>query len=290
MIHRKTFLKLSGLALAGTVLMPSMAFASNKKRTLGLQLYSLRDIIDGNVKDVMNKLADIGFKEVETFGYSPQGKFWGFEVKEFKKILDGNGLVTPSGHYGVNDFLGINGTDSDFNYLLDVANTLEQKYVVVPHIAEELRTSINDYKRLSNKLNRAGEMCQKAGLKLAYHNHDFEFFDYKGENGFDVFLQNTDKDLVDFEMDLYWVIRAGKDPVSLFEKYPGRFKLWHIKDMSRKDSKLNTEIGSGSINFEEIFNNAEKSGVEHFIIEQENFEMDPYQSLTKSFDYIQNNL
>ncbi|MCJ7759470.1 MAG: sugar phosphate isomerase/epimerase [Gillisia sp.] len=290
MIHRKTFLKLSGLALAGTVLMPSMAFSSNKERTLGLQLYSLRDIIDGNVKDVMKKLAEVGFKEIETYGYSPKGKFWGFEVKEFKKILDGNGLVTPSGHYGMNDFLGINGTDSDFNYLLDVANTLEQKYVVVPHIAEDLRTSINDYKRLTDKLNRAGEMCQKAGLKLAYHNHDFEFFDYNGENGFDVFLQNTDKDLVDFEVDLYWVIRAGKDPVSLFEKYPGRFKLWHVKDMSRKDSKLNTEIGSGSINFEEIFNNAEKSGVEHVIIEQENFEMDPYQSLTKSFDYIQNNL
>ncbi len=289
MIHRKTFLKLSGLALAGAVLMPSITFASNKKRTLGLQLYSLRDIIGGNVKDVMKKLSDIGFKEVETYGYSPEGKFWGFDVEEFKKILDGNGLVSPSGHYGVNDFLGKNGTDSDFNYLLDVANTLEQKYIIVPHIAEELRTSINDYKGLANKLNRAGELCKNAGLKLGYHNHDFEFFDHNGENGYDILLQNTDKDLVDFELDIYWGIRAGKDPVALFEKYPGRFKLWHLKDMSKEDSKINTEIGSGSVNFQEIFNNAEKSGVAHFIIEQENFEMDPYQSLAKSFEHIQTN-
>lgn len=290
MIQRRTFLLKSGLALAATAFMPSMVFSCANNRSIGLQLYSLRESIGQDIKGTIKKIAEIGFKEVETYGYSPEEKFWGLEVREFKELLNDNGLVTPAGHYSFDPFLDISGTKDDLKYSLDVANELDQNYMIISHIAENLRTSIEDYKRLADKINSAGEICKNSGLKLAYHNHAFEFSDYNGSNGYEVFLQNTKKDLVDFEMDIYWVVRAGKDPVTLFKKYPGRFSLWHVKDMSKENPGLNTEIGSGSINFNEIFNYQQEAGVEYLIIEQENFEIPPYQSLHQSFEFIQKQL
>lgn len=290
MIHRRTFLKQSGLALAATAVLPNVLISCNDEETLGLQLYSLREYIGNDVRGVLSKVADIGFKEVETYGYSPENGFWGLEVEEFNRILKDNGLSTPSGHYGADPFLSPEGTDEDLRYVLEVANQLGQQYVIIPYISEPLRTSISDYERMAERLNRAGEMCQEAGLQLAYHNHAFEFDNYNGRNGFEVFLQNTDEDLVKFELDIYWVVRAGIDPAELFNQYPGRFPLWHVKDMSRTNPEMNTEIGSGSINYKDIYQYADVAGAEHFIVEQENFEMDPYQSLRQSFNHIQKNI
>jgi len=290
MIRRRTFLKQSGLALAATAILPSILYSCERDYPLGLQLYSLRETIGSDIKGTIEKVAGIGFKEVETYGYSQENGFWGLSVSEFKKILDNNGLESPSGHYEVDSYLSKEGTKDDFAYTLEVAKGLGQKYVIIPYISDQLRTSIDDYKRMAEKLNEAGKMCRENGLKLAYHNHAFEFDDYNGENGLEVFLKNTDKEFVVFEMDIYWVIRAGKDPVALFDKYPGRFPLWHVKDMNRTNNDLNTEIGSGTIDFEEIFQKAKLAGGEHFIIEQENFDMDPYQSLTQSYNYIKNEI
>lgn len=290
MTNRREFIKQSGLAFAAATVLPTMAFSETKKHAIGLQLYSLRETIGNDVEGTIAKVADLGFKEVETYGYSQENKFWGLSVKEFKNILDKNGLDTPSGHYGVDPFLAQGGTRDDFTFNLDVANELDQKYVIIPYIGGNLPNSIDDYKRLSDKLNEAGEMCKKAGLKLAYHNHDFEFTDYNGQNGLETFLANTDKKNVVFEMDIYWVVRAGRDPIELMNTYPGRFPLWHVKDMSKKNEDLNTEIGSGSIDYKAIFDNIKKSGAKHLIIEQENFEMDAYKSLAQSIDYINNDL
>ncbi|MEH6407175.1 MAG: sugar phosphate isomerase/epimerase, partial [Leeuwenhoekiella sp.] len=252
MIQRRTFIKQSGLALAATTILPSMVFSDSKKHAIGLQLYSLRETIGNDVAGTLKKVADIGFKEVETYGYSTENNFWGISVKDFKKMITDNGLTTPSGHYGVDPFLKAEGTEDDFAYNLDVANELGQEYVIIPYIGQDLRSSINDYKKLSDKLNTAGEMCKKAGLKLAYHNHDFEFTDYAGQNGLETFLANTDKNLVFFEMDIYWVVRAGQDPIALMNKYPKRFPLWHVKDMDKVNADLNTEIGNGSIDYKKI--------------------------------------
>ncbi|MDT0687722.1 TIM barrel protein [Autumnicola psychrophila] len=290
MIHRRTFLKQSGLALAATTLLPSTIFANSANQPLGLQLYSLRETIGGDVKGTIQKLAAIGFKEVETYGYSQENGFWGLSVAEFRDILSQNGIKSPGGHYGMDPFLDENGTKDDVNYILEVANQLDQDYVIIPHISGNLRNSIDDYKRIAEKMNTAGQMCKEVGLKLVYHNHAFEFDDYKGQNGYEIFLEKTDKDLVAFEMDIYWVVRAGIDPIALFEEYPGRFPLWHVKDMDQQKPELNTEVGSGTVDYKEIFKYTEEAGVKHFIIEQENFEMDPYKSLEQSFDYLQNNL
>ncbi len=290
MIKRRTFIKQSGLAFAAAAVLPSVLYSCDRDYPLGLQLYSLRETIGDDVKATIEKVSRVGFKEVETYGYSSENGFWGLSVSEFKKLLSDNGLNSPSGHYGLDEYLSKEGTKSDFAYTLDVAHGLDQKYVIIPHISDKLRTSIDDYKRMADKLNEAGEMCKDAGLKLAYHNHAFEFEDYNGENGYEIFLNNTDKDLVVFEMDIYWIVRAGKDPVALFEENPGRFPLWHVKDMSKIDRELNTEIGAGTIDFHKIFEMAKEAGGKHFIIEQENFEMDPYKSLTQSFNYIKNDL
>ncbi|MBZ9730073.1 sugar phosphate isomerase/epimerase [Salegentibacter sp. JZCK2] len=289
-MQRRLFIKQSGLAVAATALLPNLFYGCDKGSPLGLQLYSLRESIGDDVRGTIEKVAKVGFKEVETYGYSPDNKFWGFSVAEFKDMIHSNGMTTPSGHYSLDPYLSKDGTDADFATALEVAQGLDQKYLVIPHISEALRTSIDDYKRMAEKLNRAGEMCKDAGLKLAYHNHAFEFDDFNGENGLQVFLENTDEDLVDFELDIYWVVRAGIDPVALFEKYPGRFPLWHVKDMSKSNNEMNTEIGSGSIDYNKVFKKAKLAGGKHFIVEQENFEMDPYESLSQSYNYIKSDL
>jgi len=289
-MQRRIFLKQSGLAVAATTLLPSLFYGCEKNYPLGLQLYSLRNTIGDDVKGTIEKVANVGFNELETYGYSPDNKFWGLSVQEFKNIIHSNGMTTPSGHYGLDPYLSKEGTESDFAYALEVAQGLDQKYVIIPFISGGLRTSIDDYKRIAEKLNKAGEMCREAGLKLAYHNHAFEFDNFNGQNGLETFLENTDKDLVDFELDIYWVVRAGKDPIALFENYPGRFPLWHVKDMSKSNNELNTEIGSGTIDYKEIFKKTKIAGGEHFIVEQENFEMDPYKSLSQSFNYLKNDI
>jgi sugar phosphate isomerase/epimerase len=135
-------------------------------------------------------------------------------------------------------------------------------------------------------LNEAGTLCKASGLKLAYHNHDFEFTPWGDTNGYEIMLKETDPKLVDFEMDIYWVVKSGKDPVQLFQSHPGRFSMWHIKDMDKADNKLNTEVGSGSIDFAALYKYAKVAGLKHSIMEQENFSIDPYVSIKKSCDHI----
>ncbi len=137
-------------------------------------------------------------------------------------------------------------------------------------MSPEKRANINQYKVLAERINKAGEICKNAGLQLAYHNHDFEFDKLDGEYGYEVLLNNTDENLVKFEMDLYWVVRAGWNPNELFKKQPGRFPLWHVKDMDKIDKTKNTEVGTGLVDFNTIFSGAALSGVKHFMVEQEN--------------------
>src|SRR5699024_2360736 len=143
---------------------------------------------------------------------------------------------------------------------------------------------------IAEKMNRVGEELRKSNLQLGYHNHDFEFENHDGQNGYDILLTETDKENVIMELDLYWVIRSGKDAVKLFNDHPNRFSLWHVKDMDKLDPALNTEVGNGSIDFKTIFQNAKLSGLKYLYVEQENFAIDPYVSIKTSVDYIKNSL
>ena len=285
MNNRRIFLQQSTILSAGLLIQPQSFFKMNQP--VGLQLYTLRDAIQKDLAAVIRKVAAAGYKELEMFGLSADNKFFDLTVKECSRVLKENNMKSPSGHYMPEDFLFNNGNGDDVKNFCDVAHTLGSKYIIIPWMKEERRKTIDQYKSLAERINLAGEICKKAGVQLAYHNHDFEFSDMNGNHGYDVLLNNTDKDLVKMEMDIYWVVRAGYDPVTLFKEHPGRFHLWHVKDMNKADKTQNTEVGNGSIDFAKIFAKAKLAGVKHYIVEQENnYQPDFYASIKKSNRYV----
>lgn len=291
MINRRSFIQQAVLMAAGAAILPQVSCANSApEKRIGLQLYTLRNEISKDLVKVMERIAASGYQEVEVFGYSHSTHFWGFSPNAFAEILDANNLKAISGHYDFDEFLRPESKMQRFESYLNAASALKHRYLIIPYINEELRTSADDYKRLAEKFNRAGERCLKSGLQLAYHNHAFEFQQFGDTTGYNILLAETDPRLVKFELDLYWVFRAGKDPIELFSKNKGRFELWHVKDMDRSDPALNTEIGSGSIDFTKIFAEAGLSGLKNVIIEQENFSIDPFESISKSAAFTRSNL
>lgn len=282
MITRRNFIINTSLAAATVLALPSLAFTMDKKE-IGLQLYTLRDELPKDVKSTLEKVAKAGYKTVETYGFSIKDQFWGLSPIEFKKILDANNLKSPSGHYNLGSFL-YDGNLEEVKAAIEAAQILKNEYLTVPWVDEPFR---NDFHKIAVRLNEAGEMCAAAGLKLAYHNHDFEFQKQDGITGYEILLKETDQDLVSFELDLYWVVRSGYDPVKLFKENPGRFKLWHVKDMDKVNPALNTEIGSGSIDFKTIFKEVKQSGMKHFFVEQENnYNPNAFEAIKTSCDFI----
>lgn len=289
MIKRRDFIINSSLVLGAIAIAPSLAFSA-KTKNIGLQLYTLRESFSKDVKGVLEHVAKSGYKEVETYGYSSDKGFFGTSAKNFKKILVDNGLKAPSGHYDFASFLKDNNADF-LKASIECANQLGSEYIVIPWLEENLRSNLDDFKKIAQKANEAAVLCKKAGLKLAYHNHDFEFKKFGNQTGYDVLLQETDKKLVDFELDLYWAVRSGNDPLQLFKANPGRFTMWHVKDMDKSKEEWNTEIGEGSIDFKTIFAEAKLSGMQHFFIEQEsNYSPNANSSIITSYEYTYKHL
>ena len=243
MNKRREFLINSGLVLGTLAIAPSLAFTT-KKSAIGIQLWTLRETLPKDVKGVLAQIAKAGFTEVETFGFSPKdNSFFGTSVHDFKAILDANGLKATSNHFDFNNFIKT-GDLSDLNAYINAAKVLGSEYVTIPWILPELRgTSAADYKKLAAGINKVAEQCHAAGLKLAYHNHDFEFDQFGDTNGYEILLNETDPKLVDFELDLYWAVRAGHNPLDLFKQHPGSFTMWHVKAMAKANKELNTQIG-----------------------------------------------
>jgi sugar phosphate isomerase/epimerase len=289
MTSRRSFIQQSGLLTAGLMMNPSNLLKQQK--TVGIQLYSVRDEIVKDPKGVIQKVAAAGYNEVEMFGLNAENKYYGLTVKEMAQLLKDNNLKSPSGHYAPEKFLFENGNGDDVKNFCEVGHALGHQYITIPWMKEENRKTIEQYKVLADRINKAAEICKAAGLQLAYHNHDFEFADINGQHGYDIFLNNTDKNLVKFEMDLYWVVRAGYDPIEIFKKHPGRFHMWHVKDMLKTDKTKNTEVGNGSVDFKKIFANAKLAGVKHYIVEQENtYAPDIFTSIKTSCSYTRNTL
>lgn len=282
MTTRRTFLAQAGLLGAG------LAFGLSSKSVLaagkinakaGLQLYSLREELPKDVKGVIAKVAAAGYKQVETYGYSKKNGFWGLSAQEFKALLSKHGLTSPSGHYGLE-------SAQDQDDAIEAAKILGQEYLTMPYIDEKKRKTAADIKNLVADVNKLADKAKQHGLKMAYHNHDFEFKTVDGVMLYEELLKGTDPSLVHFEMDIYWVVRSNQDPVTWFNKYPGRFTMVHVKDMDKANPELNTEVGKGSINFKSIFAKAKMAGIKYYIVEQENFSIDPYVSITQSAKYL----
>jgi sugar phosphate isomerase/epimerase len=294
MLNRRDFIKQTGLAVsAASFGLSSFNFPIAKKYKMGLQLFTIRAPMAENPIKSLKTIAGFGYQDTETYGYDgPKKQFYGMPATDFKKVLEDNSLESTSGHY---DFIKyFNGSTEELlrytDQSIEGALALGQKYITWPWLDPESR-SIEKFKLLAEKLNMIGERVNKAGLGFAYHNHDFEFTDHNGEIGYNIILGDTDPELVKLQIDLYWV--AHSSPISaheLFMKAPGRFVMWHIKDMD-KVSRDYTEMGNGSIDYTKILPDATLSGMEYYYIEQGgNFAQDPIQSVKESAEYFKKHL
>jgi len=265
----------------------------SSKYKMGLQLFTVRSPMASDVTGTIKKIANIGYEDCETYGYDPvQGKYYGLKATAFKQLLADNKMITTSGHYDFTKFFD-KSTDELMQYVdqcIEGAHALGQRYITWPWLDPAFRT-LENFRLLTGKLNAIGERVNKSGLGFAYHNHDFEFVDYDGENGYDIIMRETDPSLVKLQMDLYWVMHSSKlSPSELFSKQPGRFVMWHIKDMDKK-SRDYSELGNGSIDFTVILPEASRAGLRYYYIEQGgNFAKDPIQSITDSAIYFKKNL
>ena len=293
MTSRRNFLASAALLSAGVLVSPSL-LAAPKRRYIGLQLYTVRDAMAKDPAGTLAQLAKIGYNSVEGATYTGSQKFYGMSAKEFAALLKRNGMIMPSSHYRLGEEQ-MNGTAvpgtmlHDWDRAVDDAAAAGVKYMVCAYLSESERGTLDHYKYVADQLNKAGERCQKAGLQLCYHNHDFEFQAQNGQLPYDLLLA-TDKKLVKMELDLYWVSKAGKDPLDLFKQHPGRFPLWHVKDMDKTPKQFFTEVGNGSIDFKRIFAQAQLAGLQYFFVEQDMTPGSPFDSVTKSMAYIKKNL
>ncbi len=300
-INRRRFVKQSGLLVSASLL-PTSCWSSEKKEMpkaikskykMGLQLFTIRDAMAKNPLESLKKVAALGYEDLETYGYDgDKDLYYGYKSSEFKTILEDLNLTATSGHYGFSDYF--EKSDEELKKFVDQcitgAKALNKSYITWPWLAPEYRT-LEHFKLLAQKLNQIGEQVNAAGLGFAYHNHDFEFTEHDGKIGYDIILNETDDDLVKLQMDMYWVEHASKlSPSEWIAKQPGRYVMWHIKDMD-KVTRDYTEMGNGSIDYVDLLSKIDTDALEYYYIEQGgNFAQNSMQSITDSAAYFKKNL
>ena len=279
MINRRTFVKTLSAGVAASLVLPSKLMAFPTMKVIGIQLYTLHDQMKGDAIGTMEQVAKIGYNAIETAGYGER-KFYGYAPEEFKSIALDLGLTPQSSHAGVN-------LENIDKMVEDTVNA-GMSYLVLPSLPKDRREGLDGYKKAADEFNQMGEKCKEAGLKFAYHNHAFEFEMLDDQIPYNMLLENTNPEVVAMQLDLYWMVYGGYDPVEYFNKYPNRFELFHVKDMSRAASMESTEIGEGTIDFKTIFAEKAKAGMKYFYLEQEAFQMDPFESIAISYEYLKN--
>lgn len=265
-ISRRNFIK-TGAGAAAIVSIPRVLTAcTSGTKTLkdfGLQLYTLRDVILEDPAGVLRQVAQMGYTQIESYE-GEKGIFWGMSNIEFKKLMDDLDMKIVSSHTDIR---------KDFEKKAAEAAVIDMSYLIDPW--EGPQKSIDDFKRLADLFNKKGAICKKNGIRFAYHNHSYSFEMLDGQFPQDILMQNTDPDLVDFEMDIYWVVTAGQDPIEWFKKYPKRWRLCHIKDREKDAPASTTDatcvLGTGAINWKKTLKEALKGGMEYYIIEQEQY-------------------
>lgn len=290
MVTRRKFIQQSSVLAAALMINKTELLKMHKD--IGLQLYTVRNEIK-DLKNTLQQVAAAGYTNIEMYGYNKR-LFFGNTVKQMADLLKENNLTTVSGHYGLADMLYEKEYNWDsWKYLLEDAKILGQKYVTIPHLDDKHRTA-DDFKRIAERLNKGGELSKAAGLTTAYHNHNFEFEKAGDTTKYEILLNNTDPKLVKFEMDLYWVIYADQNPVDWFKKYPGRFPMWHIKDMEAATTGTpkgqTCEVGKGIIDWKAIFAAQKIAGLDYAFVEQEQYRRPVFECIKTSADYMKKNL
>jgi sugar phosphate isomerase/epimerase len=274
---RRDFLGTLGLALGATTLgraraLAAMTPASVHLQRIGIQLYTVRNLMEKDLEGTLAKVADIGYNEVEFAGY------FGRTPKQIRALLLSNRLTSPSSH------IPLPANDDAWSRALDDARETGHEWAVIPWLDDTMRKA-DDWPRHADRFNSLAAKARQAGLRFAYHNHDFEFMRVGDGTGLDVLLSKTDPALVDFEMDLYWVTKAGADPLDLISRYPKRFKLMHAKDATAAPERAMAPVGQGTIDFAKIFERERTSGMQHVYVEHDQAP-DPIQSATTSYQYL----
>ncbi|AVR47314.1 sugar phosphate isomerase/epimerase [Christiangramia fulva] len=263
------------------------------KFKMGLQLYTINENMNKDAVATLKAAKSMGYEDFETFGFDGDiGTFYGYKSSEFKKILEELQITASSGHFGFSSYL--NRSNDELKGFVDQcirgAEDLDLKYITWPWIAPEQRT-MDNFKIMADKLNVIGEQVTSAGLGFAYHNHGFEFLDHNGETGFDIILRETDPELVKLQLDMYWVMHSSNSsPRELVKDQPGRYVMWHIKDMD-KITRDYTELGNGSIDYTSILPDPAESGLEFYYIEQGgNYTHNPMRSIADSAEFFKKHL
>jgi sugar phosphate isomerase/epimerase len=239
---------------------------------VGVQLYTIRDALTRDLDGSLARVAAIGYQEVELAGYR------GHSVSDFKAALDRHGLAAPSTH------IAMERVRDELPKVLDEAHLLGHQFVVCPNIADE-KAGLDGYRQAADVLNRAGEIAKKSGITIGYHNHGTELASIGGVRPYDVMLDRTDPALVVMEMDIYWMVTGGGDPLAYFAKYPGRFRMVHVKDMDGTPAHKMTDVGKGVINWKEIFAQSREAGIEHYFVEHDEAPV-PFASIAASYEYL----
>lgn len=279
---RRSFLKTSGLLAGGAVLtsMPflkSCAAVDATTDAFGIQLYTLRDIIGDDPKGVIQSLSEFGYKQIESYE-GQMGIFWGMSNTEFKQFLDDQGLSMISTHANVfQDY------DEKVNQLAEIG----VPYITCPYVGPQ--ESIDDFYRLAEQFNELGQIANDAGIKFAYHNHAYTFEEQDGEIPQVVLMENTDPNLVEYQLDMYWVVAAGEDISEWVQRYPNRFTSGHVKDYSGGENAESVTLGTGSIDYPSILEVAQNNGMEYLIVEQEAYAgTTPLDAARANAEYMKN--
>lgn len=291
--NRRDFLKTTGAATAALTL-PSFAGAfdgKNEKNIFGLQLYALRDALSNDPKNILKQIAAMGYSGVEPFEHKYLGLFLGMGNKGFKSYMNDLGMKIQSVHCNVY---------KDFEKKVEQTAEIGVKYFI--YNWEGPGKTLDDYKKMADDFNTKGEYCKQHNIKFTFHNHDFTFTEMGGVLPQEWLLDHTDKNLVDFQVDFYWVIVAGKDPVTHINKYPDRYKLCHFKDLpkdaaERVKSGISSfggekpgiiELGTGKIDFQSILDKIKGSSIKYYIVDQDtcNDRVDPLACIREDAEYM----
>jgi sugar phosphate isomerase/epimerase len=286
-MNRRKFLETATTVTAATLLTSRFGWAAgdHKIEKIGVQLYTVRDLMKDDFDGTIAKVAKIGYKEVEFAGY------FGRTGQQVRAVVDKNGLKAVSTHVQYDEL------DDKFPSVIETSKAIGLEYIVCPWIPEDLRKSPDIWKQAAEKFNKCGEQSKKAGMQFAYHNHWFEFLPVDGKLPYDELLKLCDAKLVKMEMDLCWITAAGADPLKYFNLYPGRFPLVHVKDLKKLptitaggsqnfgDTVDLTAVGSGIIDWKKIFAQSEKAGIKHYIVEHDK-PANPFESITASYEYL----
>jgi len=259
--------------------------ADEKKETdkfIGIQLWSVRNDMNADPEGTLKALGEMGYGFVEAAGYS-EGKFYGMDPVEFRELVEASGMKFLGSHTGqdIPEGVDMEVVMAWWDKTLAAHKAAGVEYVVMPWMGRTGHESLEGLKRYCDYFNAVGEKANAHGLRFGFHNHAEEFKELEGEIIFDFMLNNTDPEKVMFQLDLYWVVVGGKDPVDYFQRFPGRFESWHVKDEK--------EVGaSGNIDFERIWGYADLSGMKNYVVEVEDYNYEPLESVRISLEYLMN--